>query len=575
MSLASSGGGGLEMELFRQQVATWRARSAKCLTLLLAHGLRVNDVCDRRRASTLLHVAARYDLVDVIEMLMSYRGSSEGFPDVSEDLVYLSERDGRDEVCSNKPAAVKTKRKKMKKTGPACKNTQQQREENGSVIAGSQDAYLHTETTDVSQHTRPATTGNLFMEPPYHLQTQPGDVHGAHNDVTHEASKSASDLLICGELIHSAQPHVERRVVTDDDDDDDVSAAVRDAWAALPGDDVSAVWQLRRAVGRRARAALGEWRHHHCLGLGMGRQARKNRLCQHAQDHHHQLQHKARHSHQHPHHHKGHHSLQPTPAEGNSEVLADTSQPQHADPLSHRGAKCGLVDDCLPNLEAVNGTGKTPLLVAVDRGTLRAAHCLLAHGADVTASDLYGRSLLHLLAERDVAWDLLLSHVLRAGGVAVWRRDLGGSTALHVAAYMGQAAKAQLILAAGGSPDTRNAVGRSPLYQALQRRNPAAKDTILLFLLASVDVPVRDRQGGLPLLLQTDDNAPCRRRLEALGKEGDSLLRRCVVTVRRALGVVRMLHMTSWHALELPCPQAVLRAVWGEEEREIVEALRI
>ena len=48
----------------------WRVRSAKCLKLLLNNGFDVNGVADRRRSSTILHIAARYDLVDVIQTVI-------------------------------------------------------------------------------------------------------------------------------------------------------------------------------------------------------------------------------------------------------------------------------------------------------------------------------------------------------------------------------------------------------------------------------------------------------------------------------------------------------------------------
>lgn len=59
-----------EMEIFRSKVMLWRVRSAECLNYLIQYGLDVNGVADRRRASTLLHIAARYDLTDVIVMLI-------------------------------------------------------------------------------------------------------------------------------------------------------------------------------------------------------------------------------------------------------------------------------------------------------------------------------------------------------------------------------------------------------------------------------------------------------------------------------------------------------------------------
>ena len=224
------------------------------------------------------------------------------------------------------------------------------------------------------------------------------------------------------------------------------------------------------------------------------------------------------------------------------------------------------------DLEVRNGTAKTPLAVAVDRGSLNAAHCLLSHGADVFTVDFYGRSILHFLSERDVTFDLLLRDVVRQG-VDVRAVDKGGNTPLHVAAYMGNVSKVRFFLSVGSSPDSSNLAGKTPLFLALQRRDPSAREIVLLFLLSSILVRTKDKMNRQPMLLQHEDNAASQMVLEQLHQTCNTLLRRCVVTIRRCVGLSRLLDMADMCCL--PCPAFLQRAIFGEEERRIVDSLNI
>ena len=255
--------------------------------------------------------------------------------------------------------------------------------------------------------------------------------------------------------------------------------------------------------------------------------------------------------------------------------LAAAKTPLAAAKTPLRVAKTPLAAATIPlsvDLEARNGTAKTPLAVAVDRGSLHAAHCLLSHGADVFTVDFYGRSILHFLSERDVTFDLLLRDVVRQG-VDVRATDKGGNSPLHVAAYMGNVSKVRVLLSAGASPDQRNLAGKTPLFLALQRRDPAARETILLFLLTSVLLRVRDRVEREPLLLQGEDNAVSRRELHRLQRTGNTLHRRCVVAVRRSVGLSRLVDIAELGAL--PCPVFLQRAIFGEDERSVVDDLNL
>ena len=436
--------GGRDMELFRQQVVTWRARSAQCLKLLLTHGLEPNDVADRRRAATLLHIAARHDLVDVIQMVL------------------VTENDAAEKSSNTASQALET-----------CENCKAA--EGSGVGSGVESSKRDGEAAD----------------PPL------------------------------------ASPRQGPRGL------------------AMPG-------RVKRALTRRVRSAV--MRSHDCVAQWMWHQSRKNELCQ---------------------------QSQPDAASGASdEDWAERAG--HAPTFSWRGveeasADSRVVSSCGESrspvdLEVRNGTAKTPLAVAVDRGSLNAAHCLLAHGADVFTVDFYGRSILHFLSERDVTFDLLLRDVVRQG-VDVHAVDKGGNTPLHVAAYMGNVSKVRFLLSVGSSPDKRNLAGKTPLFLALQRRDPSAREIILLFMLSSVLVRTRDQINREPMLLQHEDNAAGQQRLEQLHRTCNTLLRRCVVTTRRCIGLSRLLHMADVSCL--PCPAFLQRTIYGEEERSIAEILSI
>ncbi|KAL8574986.1 hypothetical protein ACOMHN_064517 [Nucella lapillus] len=224
------------------------------------------------------------------------------------------------------------------------------------------------------------------------------------------------------------------------------------------------------------------------------------------------------------------------------------------------------------DLEVLNATAKTPLAVAIDRGSLNAAHCLLSHGADVFTSDFYDRSILHFLSERDLTFDLLMHEVVRQG-VDVHHVDNGGNTALHVAAYMGNISKVRFLLQVGASSDRSNLAGKTPIFLACQRRDLSARQIILLLLLSSVHVKVKDRLDRVPSLLQREENVPCYLMLDHLHKTSDTLLRRCVISVRRAIGFSQLLDMSE--LVSLPCPFFIQQAVFGGEERTIVDLLQM
>ncbi len=117
-------------------------------------------------------------------------------------------------------------------------------------------------------------------------------------------------------------------------------------------------------------------------------------------------------------------------------------------------------------LEAVDGSGATPLLHAAQRGSASVVLALLKLSASVTAQDSRGRTALHLAAcgPKDAA--LAVTAALLARGARPSQPDLLGRSAVHNAAAAGNTDALSSLLAHDKALDinARDGQGRTALH---------------------------------------------------------------------------------------------------------------
>ena len=137
--------------------------------------------------------------------------------------------------------------------------------------------------------------------------------------------------------------------------------------------------------------------------------------------------------------------------------------------------------------------GRAPLAQAIMEGRLEEACRLLDAGADPGAGALAdGTTALHAAAFLGDAG--LLARLLALGADPA-ARDGEGATALHVACGRGSAEACALLLAAGADPSAADGRGRGPIFQAAGR----SARLVRLLVQAGAGVDCADRDGFTPL----------------------------------------------------------------------------
>jgi hypothetical protein len=137
------------------------------------------------------------------------------------------------------------------------------------------------------------------------------------------------------------------------------------------------------------------------------------------------------------------------------------------------------------NIDAVSMEGKTPLILASERGQSRVVDWLLSHGADYNISDIDGRNPFFHAADNG---HLDVLHQLRRAGYAGYPEDRIGDTSIYAAAEKGH------------TDVVRYLIGRSPRrWRAELHRAIENEDNEMINLLASNYSAGTDAQTELDL----------------------------------------------------------------------------
>jgi cytohesin len=134
--------------------------------------------------------------------------------------------------------------------------------------------------------------------------------------------------------------------------------------------------------------------------------------------------------------------------------------------------------------------GATLLHEAAQYGQLEMVDFLLAHGADLQATDAGKATALHFAADADNGQKVVEDLIRR--GADVKARTRGGWTPLHVAANRGDHEMLEKLIGYGADVNARDGEGATPLHEAA---SSGVKLSVMLLLSHGADPTIRDRHG--------------------------------------------------------------------------------
>jgi len=146
-------------------------------------------------------------------------------------------------------------------------------------------------------------------------------------------------------------------------------------------------------------------------------------------------------------------------------------------------------------VNALDGGGRTPLLVAAGGGHTDCVELLLEKGANLEATSLAGETAVHAAAG---AGALDMIELLLGLGCSLTVPDRSGTTPLGIAAANGKIAAVKLLLANGATAEMEDVCGRTPLFRATAMGSLDVMEALLES--PTTDIEARDAEGATSLM---------------------------------------------------------------------------
>lgn len=130
---------------------------------------------------------------------------------------------------------------------------------------------------------------------------------------------------------------------------------------------------------------------------------------------------------------------------------------------------------------------------AIQEGDLQRCRALVLAGADLAATDIAGRTPLHVAVDHKEERPQIVRLLIESGAPVGACYGEGQTTALHLAAHRGHAATVKALLDAGADVNARTNFGATPLHiAALWNR---VGETIGTLMTHGADARARDDEG--------------------------------------------------------------------------------
>lgn len=131
---------------------------------------------------------------------------------------------------------------------------------------------------------------------------------------------------------------------------------------------------------------------------------------------------------------------------------------------------------------------------AIQEGDLQRCRALVLAGADLSTTDIAGRTPLHIAVDHKEERPQIVRLLIESGAPVGARYGEGQVTALHLAAHRGHATTVKALLDAGADANAQDSFGSTPLHiAALWNR---VGETIGNLMTHGADAKARDNDGN-------------------------------------------------------------------------------